>query len=130
MRSKYWRFSYNESSLKQILSSEELTFPEISSQPSKYTTNAQILNDLRPDVFIILANYESNTNTATARAIGKIESIIDDTATVSWKKIIPSRSFHPHKIGATQWANDNVFCFNPSRIKDFKLDTLASKLFP
>lgn len=130
MRSKYWRFSYDENSLPSIVGSQSLPFPELSYPTAKHNTKEKIIADLRIGSIIVLANFNYFESIGTARAIGVIENLNDDTIKMLWKTIVPSRSMHPHKIGAEQWKNENVFCFNAPRAREFKIDVLAKKYFP
>ncbi len=131
MHSKIWRFSYNEHELKSIIESGTLTFPEINPVSSiKHNSKDKIIADLRVGCFIILANFDSFANTGTIRGLGKVTKINNNEVEVFWKKVVPSRSLHPHKIGAEQWVKESVFCFSPPRAKEFKLDLLAGKMFP
>lgn len=131
MSSKIWRFSYTEDSLKSIIDSGVLQFPEIIPHPSaKHNSKDKIIADMRIGCFIVLANFNSLGNVGTIRAAGLVTEIANDSVRVSWKKLVPSISLHPHKIGAEQWLKENVFLFNAPRAKEFKLDALKKKLFP
>jgi len=130
MRSKYWRFSYDENALPLIVDSKSLPFPELNFPSAKHNTKEKVIADLREGSIIILANFNYFEATGTARAIGIVKNLQSDHIDMLWRKLIPSRNMHPHKIGAEQWKNENVFCFNLPRAKEFKIDVLATKYFP
>lgn len=131
MSSKIWRFSYDENCLKDIISSGRLNFPELNPHgPGKHNTVEKIISDMSVGCFIILANYTSFDNSGKIRAVGVVSSILGDHVDVLWKKLIPSLSLHPHKIGSEQWLRENVFLINAPRAKEFKLDLLKKKCFP
>jgi len=131
MSSKIWRFSYSEENLKSILESGCLQFPEINPHiAAKHNSVDKIISDMRVGCFIILANFNTFENTGTVRAAGLVTKVSGDDVEVVWKKIVPSLSLHPHKIGAEQWVRENVFLINAPRAKEFKLDKLKKKLFP
>lgn len=130
MSSKIWRFSYSEDSLKSIIDSGRLHFPEMNPHISgKHNSVDKVISDMSVGCFIILANFKSFDNTGIIRAAGIVTSISSDGISVSWKKVVPSLSLHPHKIGADQWARESVFLINAPRAKEFKLDALKKKLF-
>lgn len=130
MRSRYWRFSFDENALGAIVESDQLPFPELNSPAAKYNSKQQVMADLRVGSIIVLANFNHFESAGTARAIGVVESISELQVKMSWKKIIPSRNMLPHKIGAEQWKKENIFCFSVPRAKEFKIDLLADKFFP
>lgn len=131
MSSKIWRFSYNEESLKSIIESGKLQFPEMNPHTSaKHNSVDKIVADMSVGCFIILANFRTFENTGTIRAVGQVTNISGESVDVTWKKIVPSLSLHPHKIGAEQWARESVFLINAPRAKEFKLDVLKKKIFP
>lgn len=131
MSSQIWRFSYDQDSLKEITESGKLVFPEINPHISgKHNSIEKIIEDMSVGCFVILANFKSFENTGTVRAGGIVIDISGYDVSVRWKRIIPSISLHPHKIGAEQWERENVFLINAPRAKEFKLDALRKKLFP
>ncbi len=131
MSSKIWRFSYSEDSLKTIIESGKLHFPDINPNiQGKHNTRDKIISDMGIGCFIILANFKDYENTGTIRAAGLVINISSESVDVTWKKVVPSLSLHPHKIGAEQWVRESVFLINAPRAKEFKLDALKKKLFP
>jgi hypothetical protein len=131
MSSKIWRFSYEQDSLKEITESGKLVFPDINPHiAGKHNSIAKIVEDISIGCFIILANFKSFENTGTVRAGGIVTEISGNDISVHWKRIVPSISLHPHKIGAEQWERESVFLINAPRAKEFKLDALKKKLFP
>ena len=130
MSNKVWRFAYDENSLKTILDSGELVFPAISPySPGKHNTEDKVLADMGVGALVILANFKPHERIAVVRAAGKVTNIADGSVIVDWKKVVPSLSLHPHKIGAEQWEKENVFLINAPRVKQLKLDALKKKLF-
>ena len=96
----------------------------------RHNSVESIVSDMKVGAVIILANFNIIDSSATVRAAGKVKDIRNDSIYVEWKKIIPSLSLHPHKIGAKQWEKESVFLINPQRVRDFKLDRLIKKCFP
>lgn len=130
MSTQFWRFAYEEDSLKSILNSEALPFPEFNSlSDGKYNSTKDVISSIRIGAVVILANFNTTNDSATIRAAGKVKDIKEGSVIMEWKKLIPSLSLHPHKIGAKQWSSESVFLINPQRVRDFKLDSLAKKLF-
>ncbi|WP_219861517.1 hypothetical protein [Vreelandella piezotolerans] len=130
MSNQVWRFSYSEDTLKYILDSGKLMFPEMNPHTSgKYNTVEKVISDMSEEALIILANFKAYENTAVVRAAGKVTGINGSDVFVTWRKVVPSLSLHPHKIGADQWVKENVFLINGPRAKQFKLELLKKKLF-
>jgi hypothetical protein len=128
---KYWRFAYDEDSLKSILESKGLLFPNFKLwREAKNKSIPDITSDLRVGGFIFLANFSRHEMAGTVRGVGKIIKITSESVEVSWKKAIPSWTLTLHKIASEQWAKEAVFCFNVKPVKEFKLDTRSEKLFP
>jgi len=131
MSTQVWRFAYEENSLKYVLESEIATFPGFNPLgEGRHNSVESIVSDMKVGAVIILANFNIIDSSATVRAAGKVKDIRNDSIYVEWKKIIPSLSLHPHKIGAKQWEKESVFLINPQRVRDFKLDRLIKKCFP
>ncbi len=130
MSNQIWRFSYDPDSFQQIIESGTLPFPEINPHVAgKHNTIDKIINDMSVGSFVILANFKVFENTATVRAGGIVEDISGGQLSIRWKRIVPSISLHPHKIGAQQWERESVFLINAPRAREFKLDALRKKLF-
>jgi len=131
MRTKFWRFAYDEDKLKDILASNELFFPNLSIWPSaKNNTEEKIIRDLKAGYFILLANFDSISETGTVRGVGKIISLENSQPVMQWKKPIPSWSLHPNRRGGVpQWEKEGVFSFDVNPAKRYKLGTLTKKLF-
>lgn len=131
MSTQVWRFAYEENVLKSILGSETATFPEFNPLgEGRHNSVESIISDMKVGAVIILANFSATDSSATVRAAGKVKDIQDCSIYVDWRKIVPSLSLHPHKIGARQWEKESVFLINPQRVRDFKLDRLVKKCFP
>lgn len=131
MSTQVWRFAYEENSLKSILESETVIFPEFNPLgEGRHSSVESIVSDMKVGAVMILANFSITDSSATVRAAGKVRDIKSDSIYVEWKKIVPSLSLHPHKIGAKQWEKESVFLINPQRVRDFKLDRLVKKCFP
>lgn len=130
MSSQVWRISYEADSLAEVISSGELHFPQLNEfGPGKHNNRDKILSDMGEGAFLILANYNSVDGVASIKAAGVVTKIGDDEAEVNWKKVVPSLSLNPHKIGAEQWKSEPVFLMNAPRAKEFKLDKLKKKMF-
>ena len=130
MSTQFWRFAYEEDSLKSIVNSENLPFPEFKQlSDGKHNSVADVISSMKAGSVIILANFNAVENSATVRAVGKVKDIKEEEIQVEWKKLVPSVSLYPHKIGAKQWSKESVFLINPQRVRDFKLDKIANKLF-
>lgn len=130
MSSQIWRFSYDQDSLKEIVESGKLVFPELNPHiAAKHNSIEKILADMSVGCFVILANFKSFENAGAVRAGGVVTGMSGSDISVQWKRIVPSISLHPHKIGAEQWERENVFLINAPRAKEFKLDALRKKLF-
>ncbi|MFP3342667.1 hypothetical protein R0J87_09165 [Halomonas sp. SIMBA_159] len=130
MSSQYWRFQYNADALKEIIDSGKLVFPELNANAAgKYNTVEKVVSDMSLGAFIILANFNLNDRSATVKAAGIVTDVSDSAVCVQWKKLIPSLSLVPHKIGAEQWREEPVFLMNLPRAREFKLDKLKNKHF-
>ncbi len=131
MRTKFWRFAYDADRLETILNSETLPFPDLSRWPqAKNSSIDKVTEDLRVGDFILLANFDRNTEIGIARVIGKIMSK-SPSIRMQWKKIIPSLSLTPDiQGGVNVWLTEGVFCFDAPPAKRYKLSAHTSKLFP
>lgn len=131
MRTKFWRFAYNEIELKNILNSNQLLFPNLTDWPlAKNNTEEKVIADLNKGDFILLANFNPTNEIGTVRGVGRITEITDDSIVVLWKKPIPSWSLSPNRQGGVpQWNKEGVFCFDAPPAKRYKLNELTLKLF-
>ena len=131
MRTEFWRFAYDDESLKEILASDKLVFPNLGRWPSaKNDTEEKITHDLMIEHFILLANYNRTSETGTVRGVGKVINLENPQPLIQWKKPIPSWSLHPNRRGGVQqWENEGVFCFDVEPAKRYNLDSLTKKLF-
>lgn len=123
--------AYEEESLKSIIDSRELVFPDFKRWPlAKNNTVSAITSNLRVGSVIFLANFKYYESIGTVRAVGKVSEIIDEKVEMQWTKVVPSWSLATHKIASEHWAKEAVFCFNPKPVKEFGLDVRSAKLFP
>ena len=107
MKTNFWRFAYDETQLKSILNSNELAFPDFSSWRLAKNNREKVLNRLRVDHFILLANFNATDETGIVKGVGKIISIEGGDTIVSWKKAIPSWTLTPDRLGGVpQWKNE------------------------
>jgi len=131
MITSFWRFAYNEQNLKEILSSESLTFPELSCWPeAKNNTEEKIISSLREGHFVLLANFDKSSEVGIIRGVGKVIKKENTAVAILWKKTIPSWSITPSRQGGVQeWVKEGVFCFAADPAKRYKFQERISKLF-
>ena len=59
MKKYFWRFAYDEARLGEILSSEDLVFPDLSRWPNASNKDKnKIIEKLRVGDYVLLANYD------------------------------------------------------------------------
>ncbi|MCY1368184.1 hypothetical protein D9M69_551510 [compost metagenome] len=131
MRTKFWRFAYEDSELAATLKSDELPFPELSKWPSaKNSSCEQIIEDLKFGDFILLANFDRLSEIGIVKAIGQVAAKKDTKIIMYWKKLIPSLSLTPDiRGGVNVWSTEGVFCFDEQPAKRYKLHAHTKKLF-
>jgi hypothetical protein len=131
MRTKFWRFAYEENELTSILRSDELAFPDLSKWPTaKNNSPEKIFEDIKIGDFILLANFNRTSETGIAKAIGKVIVKGDVRINMHWIKSVPSLSLIPNiQGGVAVWNTEGVFCFDDQPAKRYKLDAHAKKLF-
>ena len=131
MRTKFWRFAYNDNLLKDIMASGQLIFPGLDLWPAaKNDSEEKIMSSLKVDHFILLANFDSTSETGTVHGVGKVINIKNGEPIIKWKKPIPSWALQPDRRGGVpQWKKEGVFCFDVNSAKRYKLDSLTKKLF-
>ena len=131
MRTKFWRFAYEENELTSILRSDELPFPDLSKWPTaKNNSSEKIFEDIKIGDFILLANFDRTSETGIAKAIGKVVAKGDARINMHWIKSVPSLSLIPNiQGGVAVWSTEGVFCFDAQPAKRYKLDAHAKKLF-
>jgi hypothetical protein len=131
VRTKFWRFAYEDSELTSILNSDELPFPELGKWPiAKNNSSEQIIEDIKVGDFILLANFDRPSEIGIAKAIGQVIAKDGRKITMQWKKPIPSLSLTPDiQGGVTVWNTECVFCFDAQPAKRYKLDAHTKKLF-
>lgn len=131
MKTQFWRFAYDEALLKEILASNKLVFPELSRWPlAKNNNDEKVKSKLKAGQYILLANFNLNTEIGTVKGVGKIIEAEEFDYIVEWKKPIPSWSLTPNAQGGVQeWRNEGVFCFDAEPAKRYKLNALTSKLY-
>lgn len=131
MRTQFWRFAYDEDLLDEILASDQLYFPNLKLWPRADNNSIEkIVADLKSGYYILLANFDMNTELGTVRGVGKVIEIRDGHAVMHWKKPIPRWSLTPDRQGGVEeWRKEGVFCFDVAPAKRYKLDALTKKLF-
>jgi hypothetical protein len=130
MRTIFWRFAYDETKLQLILSESKLVFPNFTQWPLSKNTEDKVLLDIKVGHYILLANFNLNTNTGAVRGVGKIISKEDTGFVVEWRKPVPFWNLSPNvQGGIQQWRNEGVFCFDATPVKHYKLAPLTEKLF-
>lgn len=131
MRTKFWRFAYEDSEFASIINSDELPFPELSKWPNaKNSSREQVIENLKAGDFILLANFDRSSEIGIAKAIGQVLAKNENKITMHWKKLIPSLSLTPNiQGGVNVWSTEGVFCFDVEPAKRYKLDAHTKKLF-
>ena len=131
MRTKFWRFAYEDNELTTILKSDELPFPDLSKWPTaKNNSSTKITEDIKIGDFILLANFDRTSEIGIAKAIGQVIAKGDAKINMHWKRSVPSLSLTPDiQGGVTVWNTEGVFCFDAQPAKRYKLDAHAKKLF-
>ena len=131
MRTDFWRFAYEEDHLGEILKSNGLVFPDLSKWPlAKNRDEEKIISDFREGHFILMANFNLNSEIGTVKGVGRITKIEEGKVDVEWKHPIPSWSLTPNAQGGVkEWRSEGVFCFDAEPAKRYKLKALTSKLF-
>ena len=131
MRTKFWRFAYDNDLLEAIVASDRLYFPDLKKWPVAQNSNEEkILTSIKEGHFILLANFDHNSEAGTVRGVGKVITMHGDSCTVLWKKPVPSWYLTPDRRGGVkEWNNEGVFCFDVQPAKRYKLASLTQKLF-
>lgn len=131
MRTKFWRFAYEDNELTSILRSDELPFPDLSKWPiAKNNSSEKIFENIKIGDFILLANFDRTSEIGIAKGIGQVIAKNNVKITMHWKKPIPSLSLTPDiQGGVTVWSTEGVFCFDIQPAKRYKLDAQTKKLF-
>ncbi|MFJ9993296.1 hypothetical protein ACIQSO_21490 [Pseudomonas putida] len=131
MRTRFWRFAYNEHQLTAILESDQLPLPDLSQWPrAKNTSPQKILEDIKVGHFILLANFDRASESGKVKVMGKVLAKGDAGITLHWKKTVPSILLNPNaQGGVAEWQTEGVFCFDVEPAKRYRLERHAEKLF-
>lgn len=131
MRTKFWRFAYEDNELISILRSDELSLPDLSKWPTaKNNSPDKILEDIKVGNFILLANFDRTSEIGIVKAIGKVIAKSDGKINMHWKKPVPNILLSPNiQGGVTVWKTEGVFCFDAEPAKKYKLDDHTKKTF-
>lgn len=131
MKTAFWRVAYEDEQLGEILKSKALVLPDLSKwQVAMNKNEEKIVSEMKVGHFVLMANFNPNSEIGTVKGVGKITKIEEGNIEVEWKRTIPSWSLTPNAQGGVQeWRKEGVFCFDAEPAKRYKLPALTSKLF-
>ena len=131
MKTAFWRVAYEDEQLGEILKSKALVLPDLSKwQVAMNKNEEKIVSEMKVGHFVLMANFNPNSEIGTVKGVGKITKIEEGNIEVEWKRTIPSWSLTPNAQGGVQeWRKEGVFCFDAEPAKRYKLHALTSKLF-
>ncbi|GGB82068.1 hypothetical protein GCM10011352_04840 [Marinobacterium zhoushanense] len=131
MRTKFWRFAFDEDCLQQIVTANDLVYPDLSRWPQAKNNNPDnVSGAIRDGDFVLLANFDRTTEIGIAHYVGRVTKSDDSRLEVNWKKAVPKWSLGPNSAGGVQqWEKEGVFCFDVEPARRYKLAALTAKLF-